>query len=394
MQRYYHGLDVVRFLSACAVCLFHLGFYGWAANYSTLVMIFPDSARYDFFTPVAWMGWVGVEIFFVISGFVIANSANGASPFAFARSRLLRLWPAAWICATLTLLVRMFAGESFGELDGPWLRSVLLIPQSTWIDGVYWSLAVEIVFYGLVFLMLLTRSFRRLPAMAWLMTVASAGFITLAWLDASGLASQGEWFHSFAAQAELFTFRHGVFFAIGIWIWMMANKSLTPIYWIGFCVAGVFGLAEIELRAWEMQGIEAPASAGQLMFAPAVVWIAAVAFITTCAQNPERFAARTDIGRRRMKFIGRLTYPLYLVHSVVGAAVIAWLVAAGVNSLVALGTAIALIVGIASLVALYGESLAARPLRVVLDAIGRSAAHLKPLAPLFKRADAIPMRHP
>ena len=115
MHRYYHGLDAVRFFSACAVCVFHLGFYAWAAEYSSMERIFAHAATFDLLTPIAWMGWIGVQIFFVISGFVIANSANGATPFGFLRSRMLRLWPAAWVCATITLLVRMAWGEDFGR---------------------------------------------------------------------------------------------------------------------------------------------------------------------------------------------------------------------------------------------------------------------------------------
>lgn len=393
MHRYYHGLDAVRFFSACAVCVFHLGFYAWAAEYSSMERIFAQAATFDLLTPIAWMGWIGVQVFFVISGFVIANSANGATPFGFVRSRLLRLWPAAWICATITLLVRMAWGEDFGsQLDGLWYRSMLLWPKGEWIDGVYWSLAIEIVFYGLVFLLLLTRNFRRLPAMAWLMTLVSAAFITLSWLDTSGLAAQDQWFHALASQAELLPLRHGVFFAVGIWLWMLSNKSLSGVHWVGLSLAGIFGLAEIELRAWEMQTIEAPVSFGQLLVAPAIVWLLAVAFIALSTQQPDRFAPRTEAGKTRLKLIGKITYPLYLVHSIVGAATIATLVASGVPPYLALAMALALVIGIAALIALFGEALAARPLKALLDAAGNAGARLKPLSLLFRKADTIPAK--
>ena len=393
MHRYYHGLDAVRFFSACAVCVFHLGFYAWAAEYSSMERIFAHAATFDLLTPIAWMGWIGVQIFFVISGFVIANSANGATPFGFLRSRMLRLWPAAWVCATITLLVRMAWGEDFGgQLDGLWYHSLLLWPKGEWIDGVYWSLAIEIVFYGLVFLLLLTRNFRRLPAMAWAMTLVSAAFITMSWLDTSGLVAQGDWFRAIAAQAELLPLRHGVYFAVGIWLWMLSNKSLSGAHWIGLGLAAVFGLAEIELRAWEMQTVEAPASFGQLLLAPALVWLLAVAFIAACTQRPDRFAPRTEASKTRLKLVGKITYPLYLVHSIVGAAAIASLIAAGVPPYLALAMAVALVIGVAALVALYGEALAARPLKALLDAAGKAGARMKPLSLLFRKADAIPVR--
>jgi len=392
MHRYYYGLDAVRFFSACAVCLFHLGFYAWAAEYSSMERIFADAATFDLLTPIAWMGWIGVQIFFVISGFVIANSANGATPFSFLRSRLLRLWPAAWICATITLVIRMMSGESFGDLDTAWLRSVSLWPKGDWIDGVYWSLAIEIAFYGLVFLLLLTRTFRRLPALAWALTLVSAAFITLACLDRTGVATQGSWFQAVAAQAELLPLRHGIFFGIGIWLWMLSNKSLSGIHWIGLAIATPFGLAEIELRAWELQTFEAPAALGQWIATPAAVWLLAVAFIAICTQQPARFTPGTEATQRRLKLVGKITYPLYLVHSIVGAATMAWLIHAGVPAWIALFLAITAVLGIATMVALHGESLAARPLKAVLDAAGKAGARMKPLGLLFRQSDAIPVK--
>ena len=69
------GIDAIRFSSAVLVSAFHLT---WHIPEAVHVMPF---------------GWIGVQIFFVISGIVIANSARLATPFRFAVSRFLRLYP-------------------------------------------------------------------------------------------------------------------------------------------------------------------------------------------------------------------------------------------------------------------------------------------------------------
>ncbi|MFQ3191222.1 MAG: peptidoglycan/LPS O-acetylase OafA/YrhL [Paraglaciecola sp.] len=53
---YYYGLDLVRFFSALIVAIFHLT---WKTEDTEIF---------------AHFGWIGVQIFFVLSGFVIANS--------------------------------------------------------------------------------------------------------------------------------------------------------------------------------------------------------------------------------------------------------------------------------------------------------------------------------
>ena len=62
-------------------------------------------------------GWIGVQIFFVISGIVIANSAQSATPFRFAVSRFLRLYPAAWIAAAIICLLHTVTpAEAYKDL--------------------------------------------------------------------------------------------------------------------------------------------------------------------------------------------------------------------------------------------------------------------------------------
>lgn len=393
MHRYYYGLDAIRFFSAFAVVVFHLGFYVWASEFSSISTLFGAVATFEAMTPVAWMGWVGVQIFFVISGFVIANSANGATPFGFLGSRLTRLWPAAWICATLTLIVRLVAGENFlPTLDLSYLRSLILWPRGEWIDGVYWSLAVEIVFYALVFCLLLTSNFRRLPMLAWVLMAVSASYLSLVLLKQSAAIAPGGWFDAVKSVAELFPLRHGVFFAIGIWLWMLSNKSLPRSAWIGLAIAGVFGIAEIEMRALEMQVVEAQVSAGQPLIAPVVVWLIAVGVIVACTRRPDLFTPASEAARGRLKLVGKVTYPLYLVHSAVGAATMRALIEGGIPPYLALIAAVAIVLGIAALVAVYGEPATRKPLRLMLSAIERAASGVKSLGPLFRPTEPIPVK--
>lgn len=393
MHRYFYGLDAVRFFSALAVCTFHLGFYVWASEFSSIARIFGGAARFDALTPIAWMGWIGVQIFFVISGVVIANSANGATPFAFLRSRLTRLWPAAWICASITLLVRLQSGEGFlPVLDIAYIRSLVLWPRGAWIDGAYWSLAVEIGFYAIVFLMLLTASFRRLSMLAWGLTLVSSAYILMAFLKLIGLAAPGGWFDVATDYAELLPLRHGVYFAIGLWLWMASNKSLPRMAWIGLGLAFAFGVLEIEMRALELQTLEAAAAQGQPLAAPALVWLVAVACIVMSMRRAELFVPRTETGRKWLKLAGKTTYPLYLVHSAAGAATMRWLIEAGVTPYIALAMTLAVVLAIASLVAVYAEPAVRKPLEMALNAVQRAALRAGTLKLLFRATDGIPLK--
>src|SRR5437868_3352741 len=98
-QRSFLGLDLVRFAAALAVAFFHLSFWWWLPGTDPVAPIGPVLSE-----PFRW-GWVGVPIFFVLSGFVITLSADGKTARQFVIGRALRLYPAVWICATLTLLI-------------------------------------------------------------------------------------------------------------------------------------------------------------------------------------------------------------------------------------------------------------------------------------------------
>ncbi|MFI5014043.1 MAG: acyltransferase family protein [Hyphomicrobiales bacterium] len=145
--RRYDGIDLLRFLAALSVLLFHYGFRGAAEGGYT-------SFQLPQITPFAQYGYLGVELFFIISGFVITMSSEGRSASAFGRSRFLRLYPAFLISMTLTAIVAFsIGGPRFDVSFTDWLANLPLFSQllgRPFVDGVYWSLVLEVIFYGWV----------------------------------------------------------------------------------------------------------------------------------------------------------------------------------------------------------------------------------------------------
>ena len=138
-----YDLDLFRFLAALAVLLFHYTFRGFAADGLT-IMPFAPGWR------IAKYGYLAVEFFFMISGYVILMSARNSTAGAFAINRA---------CCTLTFLCgRLSHDPVYSVPAGIYLKNMTLgleffkVPP---VDGVYWSLVIELRFYILVFLVLL-----------------------------------------------------------------------------------------------------------------------------------------------------------------------------------------------------------------------------------------------
>lgn len=358
MRTYFYPLDAMRFCAALSVMVFHLGFYGWASGASSLTPMLDHATAYPELTPWAWFGWVGVEIFFVISGFVIANSANGVAPIRFAKSRFLRLYPAVLVCAPITLAAWMaIDGQTWQAMDGTFFRSLLLWLQGPWIDGVYWSLAVEIVFYALILLVLLFGGFKHLTRVAWGLLLYAAAFTVLNAAFGDALRTFALWRWAFD-NADPLLLRYGCFFALGIWMWRCSARAMRRSDWAGVAVAIVCCCLEMIERtailAENMReaGVILP-TIGALL--PIALWLTATAFMFAFARYPDRFAPRTARTQGALKQIGTMTYPLYLVHSVVGVGVIRALVERGTDRWLALAAAMCVGLALSYMVARVAE---------------------------------------
>jgi len=143
-------LDALRGIAALAVVLYH-----FTTRYN---QIFNKEFICNF-----TFGWLGVPVFFILSGFVIYLTVNKSNTILkFLKSRFLRLYPTYWICIVLTLLFHFFSSLSINRLSFSDVLLNFTMFQGLFdiknVDGAYWSLFPELIFYLLMaFLMLLKK---------------------------------------------------------------------------------------------------------------------------------------------------------------------------------------------------------------------------------------------
>jgi peptidoglycan/LPS O-acetylase OafA/YrhL len=143
-------LDSLRGLAALGVVFFHY-VYRYDQLYGHSIEV-PGWFSY---------GSLGVAAFFILSGFVIFMSIERIdSARDFAAARLSRLYPAYWAGVILTFTVVSLAGLPNMECTwGEMLMNLTMLQEFIrWphVDGVYWTLEIELVFYFLAFLYILS----------------------------------------------------------------------------------------------------------------------------------------------------------------------------------------------------------------------------------------------
>jgi peptidoglycan/LPS O-acetylase OafA/YrhL len=286
------GLDLLRLLAVVAVMLFHFAFRGAAADGLTEVSL-PS------LIPFAKFGHFGVDVFFVISGFVISQSAERRSAVEFAIARFGRIYPAFIFCMTVTCLITLAAGAPrFSTSIDQWFANLFIFSpmlKQPFMDGAYWSIVYEITFYGWVFLLILAGVFRtRLDAIVMIWTA-----ITL-------------WNTYFPSSmiGRLFLTDQSGFFICGI---------LIHEFWRGRRDGKLYGLLVLSTSMAVMQGIQTTVwirAHYVTHFDDAVV--ALVAFGSIAVVALAVCVRRSYLPPGLVIAIGGLTYPLYLLHQNIG----------------------------------------------------------------------------
>ena len=163
-----------RALAAIAVVMFHLSIAMGDVRYGGVPVFGAWTSR----------GNLGVDFFFVISGFIMMyiHQRDIGRPdrwLAFARARFLRLFPVYWLYTLVFCLLVALGFGTVTQLPGDmpgWLSTVLLVRLTDVLAplGVAWTLFHEIAFYAVFSLMILNRNWGVLAFGLWMVAVALA----------------------------------------------------------------------------------------------------------------------------------------------------------------------------------------------------------------------------
>ncbi len=282
-------LDLLRFGAALMVVLYHYAAFGPAKGLSTL--------HYPALAPIAQYGFLGVELFFMISGFVILMSASGGSVRRFVVSRVVRLYPAFWVCCTLTFLVTLLIGApKFSASVSQYLWNLPMIAgffHVPPIDGSYWTLYVELRFYALVAAVLLLRQMHRVEGLlqAWFAVILVLHVQPLRGLN------------------TLLIPNFACYFIAGAVCYLIWDRGATPLR-LGL-LAGTWSLAEYSMLS-DLAGASMGAGSFAAGINPVVVALAISVLFAVMLCVALRRTGR--LGRGNWVGVGALTYPLYLLH--------------------------------------------------------------------------------
>ncbi|MEV7871353.1 acyltransferase [Streptomyces sp. NPDC088124] len=296
------ALDGLRILAALMVCVFHYAGKGqveraWGQSPKEL---FPDLSA------VATYGSLGVQLFFVISGFVICMSSWGRSLGDFFRSRVTRLYPAYWaaivlVTAACVALPSVIAPLRLDEV----LVNLTMLQQPMGVDrvlGVCWTLWVEARFYLLFALFVVWKgvTYRRVVLFCCLWTVAGV----FARVADNPLTD------------ELVMRDHAPFFIGGLALYLIHRYGSDLLLWSIVGTSWLLGQRYSTTALWDPNAT----SVFQERSPYVILLLVTFAFgaVAAVALGWLRWA-----NWRWLTFAGALTYPFYLIHEHLGWFVIA-----------------------------------------------------------------------
>ncbi len=300
----------------------------------------PHFSVSDFGVPNFW-GHFGVALFFLISGFVIPFSASSLTPAGFVIARVLRIWPTYVVGLSITLACLIIntarAGTAFPYTIRDVLSHYLILPR--WpsltppIDGIIWTLEIELFFYSFCFLM--NRKLKTFDRSIYLFAVASAPLAVVASLATPAMLRSG-W--------PIFPPVH----------WASSMMQFLPFLLVGtafhYFYRGRLGLRD--LAALHAALLVAFVLSWRFGLMRDDGWSGPVSYLIAYAAFASAFAWRETIGslpkflRQPFSRLADISYPLYVVHGILGYSIIAASLQAG------FGAGLALILAVSAVAAL------------------------------------------
>jgi len=277
------ALDSLRGIAALFIVFYHMGPFGWVASWRPFQS-----------------GWMLVDFFFVLSGFVIAMSygarlAQGYPRGSFLLIRLGRVFPLHLaVVAGFTLLeftvFRPLLGEAHGWWE--WVRGAFLLDAFATGAGnfyapVSWAVGVEMVLYALAALLFGRGVF------------GTAAAVLLAAAGAGGMATDFKVFgFGFLLQRGLYDF------ALGVLAWRL-HQHWRPIQ-PGWALLTAAELASIALLLWLLW---VPGKDGSAVLLAAPLFAAMILVFAR-----DRGLIARALQARPFQWLGQMSFALFMVH--------------------------------------------------------------------------------
>ena len=292
-------LDALRLFAALLVLCFHWLFRGPATGDQATNLVAANS--------IAMYGYIGVDWFFIISGFVISWTAEGRNAVQFGIARFARIYPGFIASMTITFLATLYFQPHFANVSlKDWLANLVVFSPalgSKLIDGAYWSILIELIFYGWIALFLLTglfQNFRLSIAIVWLALALFNQTIV----------------HSGALRLVAIT-EFAPWFVMGMIIHNMWKNGIKPV------ALAVLGVAfAVSCLVLSNQLIEFKSDYGYSPSLAIVLALNALGILLVIACI--KFRPQNRRLARWSAFAGALSYPLYLLHQHIGYMLIDW----------------------------------------------------------------------
>ncbi|MEU7165661.1 acyltransferase [Streptomyces morookaense] len=296
------ALDGLRLIAALMVALYHYG-----GRDGEIGQAWGRSPRHEFphLSGAFAYGCLGVQIFFVISGFVICMSGWGRPLRSFFASRVARLYPAYWVAIALVTLVFALPWVTYKTVSpSDTLVNLTMLQQpvgATRVLGVCWTLWAELRFYALFALCVVLPGATRHRVVLFCAGWTLATVITTA--------------SHLEVLRVVFMPEYSAYFIGGIGLYLVHRFGHDALAW------GIVAMSFLVGQHYAVAGLWHPPNPHYFSYRSAYVIIAVLALgyaaVALIALGKVRWANWSWL-----PFAGALTYPFYLVHEHLGWVVI------------------------------------------------------------------------
>jgi len=282
-------LDALRGIAALLVVFFH-----YTMNRS--------QAEYGF-----KLGVTGTDLFFIISGFVIFLSLTQKPSWKqFVVNRFARLYPAYWVCVTITMMLMLFSNHQDPKefILITWLGNLTMLQHYLNfydLDGPYWTLIIELLFYGFILSVFLLKKMDKI-------LVIGSVFLLFCLFYNYVLQNKAGFLFDIIKDKFPLVNHFPLFFA-GILFYKIKFEERSLKYYAGVaaCFVVAFSLFESSGRSNQYINIYEYLF---ILFLYFLIWMLYV--------NDKL----SFIVNKQTLFLGKISYSLYLIHQFIGTKII------------------------------------------------------------------------